>query len=270
MVNPREVIPGVLFFAYLSTVRKEKVAFLKHNTLIMQVSGRFTLETADHTVAMEKEQMLLVQKNRLGDITKAPVGEEPYQTIIISLQEDFLRKIALEEKIEMNQKYVGPPTILIPVNDFLRAFFQSLMPYVHHPDEQITSAVGMLKVKEAVYLLLNSMPELKTFLFDFSEPYKIDLEKFMRSNFHFNIPIEKFARLTGRSLAGFKRDFQKIFGMAPRQWLLERRLAEARHLMEKKRKKPSAIYLDLGFESLSHFSHAFKKKFGKAPTEWVI
>lgn len=270
MVNPKEVIPGVLFFAYLSTVRKEKVAFLKHNTLIMQVSGRFTLETAEHTVSMEKGQMLLVQKNRLGDITKSPVGEEPYQTIIISLQEDFLRKIALEEKIEMNQKYVGPPTILIPVNDFLSAFFQSLMPYVHHPDEQITSAVGMLKVKEAVYLLLNSMPELKTFLFDFSEPYKIDLEKFMRSNFHFNIPVEKFARLTGRSLAGFKRDFQKIFGMAPRQWLLERRLAEARHLIEKKRKKPSAIYLDLGFESLSHFSHAFKKKFGKAPTEWAV
>ncbi|HEV2481618.1 MAG TPA: AraC family transcriptional regulator, partial [Puia sp.] len=72
---------------------------------------------------------------------------------------------------------------------------------------------------------------------------------------------------TGRSLAGFKRDFQKTFGMSPRQWLLEKRLTEARHLIERKNKRPSGIYLDLGFESLSHFSHAFKKKFGKAPTE---
>jgi AraC-like DNA-binding protein len=129
--------------------------------------------------------------------------------------------------------------------------------------------MGMLKVKEGVKLLLHAMPGLSTFLFDFSAPYKIDLERFMLSNFHFNVPVEKFAQLTGRSLASFKRDFQKIFGMAPRQWLQEKRLVEARHLIEKRNGKPSAIYLDLGFESLSHFSHSFKKRFGKAPSEWL-
>jgi AraC-like DNA-binding protein len=127
----------------------------------------------------------------------------------------------------------------------------------------------MLKVREAVHLLLHTMPELKDFLFDFSEPYKIDLEKFMLSNFHFNVPVEKFAQLTGRSLAGFKRDFQKTFDTSPRHWLQTRRLAEARHLIENKNRKPSEIYLDLGFESLAHFSHSFKKEFGKAPTEWM-
>lgn len=251
-------------------MRKEKVAFLEYNTLVFQVSGRFTLETANQRISMERGEMLLIQKNQLGEITKTPLDGEDYQTIVIRLKEDLLRKIALEERIEIGEKYTGPSSILIPGDDFLRAFFQSLLPYVRHPEEKITNAVGMLKVKEAVYLLLNTMPGLKTFLFDFSEPYKIDLEKFMSSNFHYNIPVEKFARLTGRSLAGFKRDFQKIFGMAPRQWLLERRLAEARHLMETKNKKPSVFYLDLGFESLSHFSHSFKKKFGKAPTEWMI
>jgi AraC-like DNA-binding protein len=125
----------------------------------------------------------------------------------------------------------------------------------------------MLKVKEAVKILLHTMPRLRNLLFDFSEPYKIDLEKFMLSHFHYNIPVAEFAQLTGRSLAGFKRDFQKMFGMAPRQWLQEKRLLEARHLIEKKNKKPSAIYLDLGFETLSHFSHSFKKKFGKTPSE---
>ena len=138
---------------------------------------------------------------------------------------------------------------------------------MQHSEQKVTNSVGLLKVKEAVLLLLHTMPELQDFLFDFSEPHKIDLEKFMLTNFHFNIPVEKFAQLTGRSLAGFKRDFQKTFNMAPRAWLQDKRLTEARHLIEKKNRKPSAIYLDLGFESLSHFSHSFKKKFGKAPTE---
>ncbi|QEM12233.1 helix-turn-helix transcriptional regulator [Mucilaginibacter rubeus] len=270
MVNPTEIIPGVLFYSYLSAMRKDKVAFLEHTTLVLQVSGRFTMETASEKISMEKGQMLLIHRNQLGELTKTPLDGEEYQTIVICLKEDLLRKIALDEQIEIGNKYDGPPNILIPKNDFLHAFFQSVIPYVHHPNEQITNAMGILKVKEAVYLLINMMPELKNFLFDFSEPYKMDLEKFMHSNFHFNIPVEKFARLTGRSLAGFKRDFQKIFGMAPRHWLQEKRLTEARRLIEKRNKKPSAIYLDLGFESLAHFSYSFKKKFGKAPTEWIL
>jgi len=267
MINPAEIIPGVLFYSYYAGIRKDKVAFMEHTTLVLQVSGRFTMETATERFSMEKGQMLLIRKNQLGELTKTPLDGQDYQTIVICLKEELLRQIALEQQLEPGKKYSGPPNILIPGNDFLHAFFQSIIPYVRHSDEKITGAVGMLKIKEAVLLLLHTMPELKDYLFDFSEPYKIDLEKFMLNNYHFNMPVEKFARLTGRSLAGFKRDFQKTFDMAPRQWLQEKRLTKARHLIEKKNRKPSAIYLDLGFESLSHFSHSFKKKFGKAPTE---
>lgn len=250
-------------------MRKEKVGFFKQNTLVLQVSGHFTFETACQKISMRRGEMLLIRKNQLGEITKTPLPNEDYQTIVICLQEDIIRKIALEEQIEMRQKYTGQPNILIPGNDFLQGYFQSIIPYVRNTEAKITTTLGLLKVREGVQLLLHVKPELKEFLFDFSEPYKIDLEKFMLSNFHFNVPVERFAQLTGRSLAGFKRDFQKTFGMSPRQWLQEKRLMEARHLIEKKNKKPSAIYLDLGFESLSHFSHSFKKKFGKAPTEWL-
>jgi AraC-like DNA-binding protein len=240
---------------------------MDQNTLVLQVSGRFELETAGGGFSIEEGEMLLIRRNQLGALTKTPLHGREYQTIVICLNEELIRQIALEEQIEPGGKYTGPPNVLIPGNDFMHAFFQSLIPYVRHSEEKITHAIGMLKVKEAVLLLLHTMPELKDFLFDFSEPYKIDLEKFMLSNFHYNIPIEKFAQLTGRSLAGFKRDFQKIFEMSPRHWLQAKRLKEARHLIEKKNRRPSEIYLDLGFESLSHFSHSFKKEFGKAPTE---
>jgi len=251
-------------------MRKEKVFFVEQSILVLQVSGQMTLETSGRKISMRRGGMLLIRKNQLASLTKMPVDEENYQTIVIRLKEDLLRQIALEERIEMVGRYTGEPNILIPPSDFLQGYFQSVIPYVRNPQEKITTALGVLKVKEGVQLLLHAMPELKEFLFDFSEPHKIDLEKFMLCNYHFNVPIEKFAELTGRSLAGFKRDFQKIFGMSPRHWLLEKRLTEAMHLIEKKNKRPSAIYLDLGFESLSHFSHSFKKRFGKAPREWVI
>ncbi|MEO6719964.1 MAG: AraC family transcriptional regulator [Ferruginibacter sp.] len=267
MTNPIEIVPGVIFYSYLSTMRKEKVSFLANNKLVLQVSGQFTLETSGQKISMKRGEMLLIGKNQLGQITKTPLPDEDYETIVISLQEDLLRKIALEEQIEIQHKYTGPSNILIPPNDFLQGYFQSVIPYVRNREEKLTTDIGILKVNEGVKLLMHAMPELKNFLFDFSEPYKIDLEKFMLSNFNFNLPVEKFAQLTGRSLAGFKRDFQKTFSMSPRHWLQEKRLTEARHLIENKNKKASTIYLDLGFESLSHFSHSFKKRFGKSPTE---
>jgi len=224
------------------------------------------METSSQNISMNGGGVLLIGKNQLGTLTKTPVPGGNYETIVISLQEDLLRKIVLEEKLEADQKYTGPPNILIPSNEFLQGYFQSIVPYARSSGSAMTDEMGILKVKEGVKLLLLALPELRNFLFDFSAPHKIDLEKFMLSNFHFNIPVEKFAQLTGRSLAAFKRDFMKIFGAPPRHWLQDKRLTEAKHLIESKHQRPSAIYLDLGFESLSHFSYSFKKKFGMTPT----
>lgn len=267
MTSPAEILPGVIFYSYLSTERKEKVCLWNHHTLILQVSGDLILETSGQNISMTGGELLLIGKNQLGTLTKTPTPGANYETIVISLQEDLLRKIVLEEKLEADRKYIGPPNVLIPSNPFLQGYFQSIVPYARSAGEAITDEMGILKVKEGVKLLLLAVPALRNFLFDFSEPYKIDLEKFMLSNFHFNIPVEKFAELTGRSLAGFKRDFQKTFGAPPRRWLQDKRLKVAKHLIESKHQKPSAIYLDLGFESLAHFSNSFKKKFGMVPSE---
>jgi hypothetical protein len=173
-------------------MRKEKVCFLEHNTLVLQVSGQFDLETSSGG-------MLLIGKNQLGEITKTPMpGEGYYETIVISLQEDLLRKIALEERIEIKQKYTGPPNILIPRNDFLHGYFQSVIPYVRNPAEKLTDDMGMLKVKEAVKLVLHAMPELSGFLFDFSEPYKIIISMCRLKNLH-SSPEEALQGLSATS-----------------------------------------------------------------------
>jgi AraC-like DNA-binding protein len=265
MTSPSEILPGVIFYSYLSAERKEKVCFWNHHTLVLQVSGQLTLDTAEESISMAGGELLLIGKNQLATLTKTPLPGGNYETIVISLQEDLLRKIVLEEKLEADRKYIGPPNVLVPSNDFLQGYFQSIVPYARNSGTAMTDEMGILKVKEGIKLLLLAIPTLRSFLFDFSEPHKIDLEKFMLSNFHFNVPIEKFAQLTGRSLAAFKRDFLKTFGCPPRHWLQDKRLTEAKHLIETKHQRPSSIYLDLGFESLSHFSHSFKKKFGVAP-----
>lgn len=270
MESPAEILPGVIFYSYLSSERKEKACVWNHHTLVLQVSGQMILETSEQNINISAGNVLLIHKNQLGTLTKTPGPNGHYETIVISLQEDLMRQIALEEKLEADGKYTGMPNLCLPNNDFLQGYFQSIVPYARSSGAEMTDELGLLKVKEGIKLMLLAVPELRNFLFDFSEHHKIDLERFMLSNFHFNVPIEKLAQLTGRSLSGFKRDFQKTFGMPPRKWLQDKRLIAAKHLIESKNRKPSSFYLDLGFESLSHFSYAFKKKFGKAPTESLV
>ena len=124
-----------------------------------------------------------------------------------------------------------------------------------------------MKVKVLVVLLLQLHPELKNLLFDFSSPGKLDLEAFMNQNFHFNIPLERFAYLTGRSLSTFKRDFKKLYSSKPDKWLQQGHLLDAYFMIKEKGMVPIEVYTEAGFEGLSHFSYAFNKQFGTGPSK---
>jgi AraC-like DNA-binding protein len=99
-------------------------------------------------------------------------------------------------------------------------------------------------------------------LADFSEPGKINLAAFMEKHYMFNMPMDKFGYLTGRSLSTFNRDFKKSFHITLQKWLARKRLELAHYQLVEKQRKPVEVYLETGFENLSHFSFAFKKHFG--------
>src|SRR5690606_5793199 len=259
--HSNRVTPDVCVITIDDEQEEESDRLLSERSLAMQISGQLSHNTNIEKIVIKPGDILLVRKHQFVTVTKTPIDKESQKAILLILKDDILRKYALENEIDNNEKYNGPSNILIQESAFLEGFFSSLIPYTQN-HKNINDQLSSIKVKEAVQLLLLTKPELKNFLFDFSEPHKIDLEKFMLSNYKFNVPIKSFAKLTGRSLAGFKRDFQKTFGIPPRQWLQNKRLTEAHYQIEKNNKKPSSLYLELGFESLSHFSYAFKKQFG--------
>ena len=263
--NINNGISDVFVFSINTQKKKESDRFLSESILVLQISGQLTLETNIEKKVLKSGDILLVRKNQIIKVTKAPIDNEYQKAIILILKDDILRNYVLENQTDTIKKYKGQSNIPIPGDTFFKGFFNSLIPYTQSKNK-ISNKLRIIKVKEAIELLMLTNKNFENFLFDFSEPHKINLEKFMILNYKFNVPIENFAKLTGRSLACFKRDFQKLFGISPRQWLQNKRLTEAHYQIENN-KKPSSIYLELGFESLSHFSYTFKKKFGYTPSE---
>lgn len=206
----------------------------------------------------------IVRKNHLARYHKQKQDGE-FEKVVVIFDTEFLKNFAAKHnKIAQNSTNEAS-FVHIRKSDLVPNFILSLMPYYNDGGE-IDDTFSNIKREELLLILLKENTELTDILFDFAPPEKIDLEAYMNRNYKFNISMERFAYLTGRSISGFKRDFASIFSDTPSRWLIKRRLQEGYFLIEKKGKKPSDIYLDLGFEDLSHFSFAFKKKYGIAPS----
>ena len=214
---------------------------------------------------MQPGDYCLARKNHLVRYTKFK-DNGAFEKIIITLDEPFLVQFLDRHSYEFHTSKNQDAFLFIPENKLVKNFIQSLEPYYIgnlHLDETFAN----IKREELLLILLKSEPDLAGILFNFGIPHKLDLEIYMNRNFRFNVPLERFAYLTGRSLSSFKRDFQKTFGSSPGQWLRKKRLDEAYFQIYRQHQRPSDVYLEVGFEDLSHFSFAFKKEFGKNPSE---
>ncbi|MDN3693204.1 AraC family transcriptional regulator [Chryseobacterium tructae] len=266
MENTSEIIFDKLVYSCAFESYRGHEEFIPDHFLGFQLSGETHAFHEQGKTVIKENTVVVVRKNQLIRTMKYPSKQEKYQFLSITLDDETLRQYSAENKITAEQPFPEHQKLFFEPDDFFKTYFTSLIPYVDRTKD-IPPRLAALKIMEAIELLLQSHPDIKNLLFDFSEPHKIDLKEFMNKNFMFNVSIEAFARLTGRSLSGFKRDFNKIFNTSPKQWLKERRLKEAYYLIKNKDKRPSDIYLDLGFENLSHFYFSFKQKFGVTTTE---
>lgn len=97
---------------------------------------------------------------------------------------------------------------------------------------------------------------------------KIDLEKTMRDNFQYSLKVEEFAKLCGRSLSVFKRDFSNHFNTTPIRWLKTQRLEYAKTLLLESELNVNQICYESGFKNNSHFIQSFKEKFKLPPNQF--
>ena len=252
-------IPGIVY----SNFETKKIIgehFIIEHGLCYIISGNLKVSDVGQTRVFGAGDLVFYRKNFLSKFTKIPNEKESFRSITVIFDRDILLKFSQQYNIVYDNIYPLRDAVLqLKNNVLLENFYKTLQPYFNSvvPEELIS-----LKKQEALMLLLQGNNDLKNILFDFNQPGKIDLEAFMQQNFKFNVDLKKLAFLTGRSLATFKRDFEKIFQISPNRWIQKRRLEEAYYLIKEKKKRPSEVYHELGFESISHFSYSFKKLFG--------
>jgi len=249
---------------YEDRLFKTEVAF-EHHMLVWFISGETKIIQADQNYLFKAGDIFLIPRNQLATIVNYPKDGQPHKSVVMHLSIERLRQfyanLNVKPKVSPIQKIRS-----FSKHPLLESCLASLIPYFDI-QEKFPENIASLKITEAISVLRTIDKDIDNILANFDEPHKIDLCTFMERNFMFNMPLEKFGYLTGRSLTTFKRDFHRLYNQTPQRWLTRKRLELAHYQLTKNNRKPVEVYLETGFENLSHFSFAFKKQFGLTPTE---
>jgi AraC family transcriptional regulator, exoenzyme S synthesis regulatory protein ExsA len=248
---------------YEDSFFKSDISFDQH-MLVWFLSGETKIVQADATYYFKKGDIFLIPRNQLATIVNYPKDGEPHKTVVMHLTTDRLRSFYENRSIKLSERPVSQ-ILVYSDHPLLKSCLASLIPYFDM--DELPQDLASLKITEAITILRSVNPAIDSMLANFQEPGKIDLVDYMEKNFMFNLPIDKFGYLTGRSLTTFKRDFKKIFQTTPQRWLTRKRLELAHYQFAEKKKKPLDVCYEVGFENLSHFSFAFKKQYGYPPSE---
>lgn len=241
----------------------------KEHTLIYLSSGELEIEErGKKTVLHPGECAFMRRDNRMWLHKKVKEGS-PYRSIVLKFSRSFLKEFYQtinKEQLPIDSKRERVSLRLLPNNrPDIRSLFESVIPYFE-AGEQPSEEILKLKMIESVYVLLNTDRNLYASLFDFVEPWKIDILDYLNENYMCDLSMEEIASYTGRSLATFKRDFAKVSDLTPQKWIIKRRLEAAHDLIRSGKKKVTDVCFDVGFKNLSHFSKIYKAAYGVAPS----
>ncbi len=242
--------------------------FVPEHFFLYLIKGTITGYDGHRKYTLTPGNYCMVRKNALARYHKQKENGA-FEKVVVILDEKFLKAFQKKHSPVMQLHRQKEAFLLLKKDKMIHEFIRSLA-NDYNGEGKISEALADVKREELLLILLQQQPGLAGILFDFGQPEKIDLADFMNHHYKFNVSIERFAYLTGRSLSAFKRDFFALFSETPGHWLTQKRLKEAYFLLEHTSVKPSEVYLDLGFENFSHFSFAFKKEFGKNPSDVMM
>ena len=256
------------FVAYRNEVYPSKYeVFFEEHAVIVVLEGEKKFSSPTQEVYVEKGDILFIQR---GFYLMSESINESYKSLVFFFDEKLLK-----EFVNLHPELFNPeeatntlenPILPLKSNDNFEKFIQSVFPYFKSKTE-LKNHFLRLKFQELLLHLLelDKSKQLRANLYSLYIGEKVDLSFLMNSYYLKPLTLNELARLSGRSLSAFKRDFQEEFKTSPALWLKNKRLDYADFLLRNNTKNVTEISTEIGYESVSHFIKMYKEKFGVTP-----
>lgn len=101
-----------------------------------------------------------------------------------------------------------------------------------------------------------------------SIPRLREVFEFIELNYHQPISLKKVAQAVGYSSAYLTDLVRKLTGKTVNNWIIERRIMEARRLLLETNYSVEQIALDVGYQNINHFYCQFRNYYKNTPRAW--
>jgi AraC-like DNA-binding protein len=259
-----------LFVEYKCPLNIEEYQLWVENHLITYViSGKKDWISSKKTHELTAGDALFIKK---GVYTTRQYLESDYCVMLFFINDKFIKRFITENpsfKRELNHKKEHNQIFYIAINDVFKTLIESIFHYLKQ-GEEIPKELVEIKFKELLFnIVLNSdNNELLYFFNSLTQNTKTNIENVMIENFQYDLKIVDLAKLCGKSLSSFKREFKECFDTSPSRWLINKRLEHSQMLLLGTNLTVSEIGYECGFKNNSHFIQAFKKKVNVTPNKF--
>ena len=262
-------VNDLLFLEYKCVADQSAVkVWSKYNYFLYVVRGKKMWQSARAKYCIAEGEAIFVKK---GANIIHQFFEEGFCSLMIFVPDDFISSVIKESSAHIPKCTIEntDTVIYLYLDEVLSAYFPSVLSYFVK-EEPPPGNLLEIKFKELIIdLLLSPHNEsLCSYLKSLCDRSKIATREIMESNFMYNLKLEEFACLSGRSITSFKKDFIHTFNCTPGKWLLRRRLEHAKYLLEVTDKNINEVLFETGFENASHFIRVFKQAYGTTPLQF--
>ena len=247
-----------------------KTNMLKEHYLLFALEGTNELQIGNQFISLKKGEMLLLKKATYVEIVKRgePKDNFMYESVSFSLKKeiilDFIKLIAMDDYPK--NKTAEDEVLVHSYGIRLQTFLDSIKPYFDAA-EKIKTGLYKLKILELLYDLSDENPIFLEQLVNLNRSETRDLMTVVETNYLKPYTLEELAYKSGRSLSGFRREFESLFQTTPAKWIQEKRLQKAKELIFSTQLTIADICSEVGYENVSHFSRLYKSHFGYNPSQ---
>jgi AraC-like DNA-binding protein len=259
-----------LIAEYKCPVETERFHLMSEmNFIFYVVTGKKDWLASGKTYYCREGDALFLRK---GAYTTIQHHEVDNCVLLFFMNDDFIRNFMMENhslSFLSSETHIQDQIMKLDMNEPLRSLFHSVLHYLKM-GQPIPRNLVEIKFKELLFnIVLNPKNEkLAGFFSSLNQTHKTNLDEVMIKNFQHDLQLEEFARLSGRSLSSFKRDFQNLYRQSPGKWLTDKRLEHAKNLLLHSDLNANEIGYESGFRNSTHFNKIFKEKYHLPPKQF--
>ena len=194
--------------------------------------------------------------------------EHPFDCLLISLPQPVLN--AASGRADATVEIARPTFDAERIDTTMLHLARAMLPALARPDEINTLFSEHVMMAMATHLAATygtiEVPRHRRGKLAAWQVARVN--EFLMANLAADISIKDLARICGLSDSHFSHAFAATMGAPPHRYLLGKRIARARDLLERSGLGLQEIALNCGFADQSHLTRVFSRALGQSPGQW--